>query len=402
MAAEEKKKTKIDLKARLGKTTQMGIAPPPGAPTPPPPSDSSPGSVPAPATGTPLPTTTPAIGSVRPAPPPSSGGGIPLPPPGISPGIPLPPFAPAQRQAPRAEPKPVAAQQTIKVDVGEEIQIERKKSRTRALGALAVGAVIGLAIGFVAGGASEKGERAKAAAKGAQLLEKDVKAATEKLKALDEKLSDAADKLGNKTFPENLPTDLAGLVIPFESANLDGKGVNGMSPRLFKLVLAFTSGVENLNKSRDSLKNLVALTKEPISKAWKEETAPIANFAILFRTEGKQTVADLVPVAAPSFPWKNDHPEKFKVTKYEQGKPVDKEVKRWVKGDLSDSAIGVDPKTTAAFSSEQIISRMRKALTDMRVELNGNKDNPTAETPGLIKSGEDLANELKKAGAAQQ
>ena len=36
----------------------------------------------------------------------------------------------------------------------------------------------------------------------------------------------------------------------------------------------------------------------------------------------------------------------------------------------------------------------------MKTILQGNKDNPTTETPGLLKDGEDLDNELKKAAAA--
>src|SRR5690349_6962285 len=111
--AEEKKKTKIDLKARLGKTqTGMGGSVP--LPTPGPSAPSQPGasSPPAAADGVPPPVVPIPTPSVRP-----SGGGLS---PGISPGIPLPPFAqrPSQREA---APKPTAAQQTIKVEVGEEV-----------------------------------------------------------------------------------------------------------------------------------------------------------------------------------------------------------------------------------------------------------------------------------------
>jgi hypothetical protein len=402
--ADEKKKTKIDLKARLGKTTQVGLGTPgvpaPAGVTPPPPS-SEPGSNPAPATGTPLPTTTPAIGSVR---PPSVPAGIPAPPSGLSPGIPIPPFAQARREPARPEPKPTAVQQTIKVEVGEEIHAERKKWRTRIILGAAAGAVVGLGLGWVAGGSSEKGDRAKAAARGAAALEKDVKTATDKLKELDAKLTDAAEKIKGKNFPDDLSTSLAGLTIPFDSTNLDGKGVNGMPTKLFKTVLAFTSGVENLNKSRESLKNLVGLAKDPMTKAWKEETTPVANFSVIFRNEGgKQMVAELVPNKEP-FSWKGDHPGSYTILKLEGGKTAEKKATRWVKGDLQGSdpiAIPIDPKTTAAFSSEVLIGRMTKALYDMRVELNGNKDNPTNETPGLIKMGEDLANDLNKASKNQ-
>src|SRR6185437_781135 len=88
--ADTTKKTKIDLKARLGKTTQVGMGPPPamkplpGVPGTPPPPGSDPAGSAAP----------PSSDGV-PRPPPSSAGSRPptpmgiAPPPGLSQGIPL-------------------------------------------------------------------------------------------------------------------------------------------------------------------------------------------------------------------------------------------------------------------------------------------------------------------------
>src|SRR3954468_12458730 len=120
-------KKKIDLKARLGKSTLTGMTSPAvGLPIPSssgsglPPPDSYPGgppsSVPAGAMGSGFPAAPP---SVRPS------MGI-APPPGMPPGPPPPPFAPPSRPAPPREIKPTAAQQTIKIDIGEEIHDERK------------------------------------------------------------------------------------------------------------------------------------------------------------------------------------------------------------------------------------------------------------------------------------
>jgi hypothetical protein len=402
MADDKAKKPKIDLKARLGKTTQMGMGGPGVVPTPAP---SGPGATPPPPPSDPL-----ARSPSAPAPPPSRpGSSVPAPPigiappPGLSPGIPLPAFgAPARRQA---EPKQSAQQQTIKVEIGEEIHTERKKARRNAMFAAFAGALVGLGLGFVAGGSSEKGDRAKGAARGAQLLEKDVKTATDKLKELDTKLQESAEKLKNKGFPDDLVGALGGLTIPFDDTNLDGKGVNGMPSRLFRLVLDYTDGCKNANKLRESLRNLAGMTKDPITKAWKEETSPVANFSVVFHSEGQKqgVAAELVPNHTP-FEWKKDWAEKYKVTKLEGGKPAEKEVKRYVKGDLPGNdpvAIPVDPKTTAAFTSDVMLGRLNKAIYDLRVELEGNKENPTNETPGIIKSGEDLANELHKASLNQ-
>jgi hypothetical protein len=411
MADDKAKKTKIDLKARLGKTTQMGIGAPGAVPLPPPPSSdggapqapsSDPGSGPGPGPGSaPRASTAPPVSSVRP--PPGISMGI-APPPGISPGIPLPPFGQPQRQAPRAEPKPTAAQQTIKVDVGEEIHEERKKSRTRAMLAALAGAVVGLGIGFVAGGSQATGERTKSAARGAGALEKDVKLAGDKLGELETKLNEAADKLKAKSFPDDLATSLAGLTIPFESTNLDGKGVGGLPPRVLKMVLNYTSAVEQLNKSRETLRNLVGIAKEPIVKAWKEEAAPVANFSVIFRTEGGKTVVgELVPNKEP-FNWKGDYPASYKVVKQEGGKPADKSANRWQKGELPGNdltAVPIDPKSVAGFSSDVVIGRLSKAIYDMRTELHGNEDNPSNPIPGLVKMSGDLAQELHKASLNQ-
>jgi hypothetical protein len=325
--------------------------------------------------------------------------------PGLSPGIPIPPFAQPQRPAPAPQPKPTAAQQTIKVEVGEEIELERKKGKSRIMMGALVGALIGGLIGFVAGGSKSTGDRARAAARGAGLLEKDVKASAEKLKELESKLTEAADKLKSKSYPEDLSTALAGLKIPFDSTNLDGKDVGSLPPRVLKSVLTFTAAVEALDKDRESLKNIVGIAKDPITKAWKEESAPVANFSVVFRAEGgKNVVAELVPNKEP-FAWKSaDFPEKIKVTRLEGQRAAEKTANRWVKGELPGNdltAIPVDPKSVAAFTSEQLVGKLIKGVYDLRVQLAGNKDNPTNETPGLVKMADDLANELHKASLNQ-
>jgi hypothetical protein len=332
---------------------------------------------------------------VRPTPAP-----VIAPPAGLSPGIPIPPFGQPARPAPKAEPKPTAAQQTIKVEIGEEIEHERKKWKSRvAMGAFA-GALVGALIGFVGGGSQEKGARARRAAEGAEKLEGDVKGTIKKLKDLDTALTDASDKLKGKAYPEDLATALSGLTIPFDSSNLDGKDVGSLSQKTLKNVLNFTSAIEALNKSRESLKNIVGIAKDPITKAWKEEQAPVANFSVVFRQEGGKTVvAELVPNKEP-FPWKGDYPGEYKVMRLEGQKQAEKSAKRWVKGDLPGNdltAIPVDPKSVAAFTSEQLIGKLIKSIYDMRTDLEGNKENPTNETPGLIKMADDLANELHKA-----
>ncbi len=395
--ADEKKKTKIDLKARLGKTqTGMGGSVPlpvPGAAPSSQPGASAPPSgdgVPPPAVPAPMP-------SVRP-----SGGGIA--PPALSPGIPLPPFAqrPSQREAPQ---KPTAAQQTIKVEVGEEIHEERKKANTRAILFSVLAAVAGIGIGFAIGGAQERSARGQQAIKAAGDLEKDVKAANEKIDELGKKLTEANEKLGKKEYPADLATALAGINIPFDGTNLEKPGAGNL--KALKSLMKYASAVQDLNDTKDKLKNLITGAQAGVEKSWKEEKEPVVNYSVIFRPEGgKGMVAELVPNKDP-FKFGADFPKEYTVVKPEmqqgQLKGVEKKAKRWEKGDLTGSdpvAIPVSPMTMAGFS-EKAVGQLRLALIKpLEVILGANKGTPQ-ETEGLLKDGENLEHELHKISIAK-
>jgi len=377
--ADDKKKSKIDLKARLAKTMVGMNAPAPG---------SSPGGAPAPESS---PGGNAAAGSVRPP------MGI-VPPAGISPGIPLPPFAQARSQPSAPPPKPTAAQQTIKVEVGEEVEQERKKANRKAALYAGITAVVGIAIGYPVGKAAERSDRGNAAVRGAAALEADVKAANEKMKELSEKLTEASTKLGNKEYPDDVIAALGGINVPFDTTNLDGKGVGNLPGSVLKQVLKYTSAVEDLNKQKDSIKNVLSLAKTAVTTSWDDAKEPMARYSVLFREAGGKTYAELVPLKDP-FKWKGDFPGKLKVTMMVNNKPTDKELERWTKGNLTASdpyAMPVDPATTGALTGDASIARLSKALYDVRTLLEGDKSNPTDETPGLLKDGDDLAHTLHK------
>lgn len=397
--ADDKKKAKIDLKARLGKTQTGMTAVPlpvpgvgsspssqPGAPAPP----SSDG-VPAPAVPTPAP-------SVRPS------GGI-APPPGISPGIPLPPFAqrPSQREPAQ---KPTAAQQTIKVEVGEEVHEERKKASKRTALFAALAAVVGVAAGFAIGGAKERSDAGKRGVQTAGDIEKEVKAANEKVKELGDKLQEAYDKLGRKEFPADLASTLGGINVPFDATNLEKPGIGNVGKSL-KPLLKYTKDVQDLNEDKDQLKNILGSVQPQAEKAWKEEKEPMVNYSVIFRPEGsKGMVAELVPNKDP-FKIGADFPKEYPVLKPEmqqgQLKSVEKKAKRWEKGDLTGSdpvAIPVSPQTTS-FLADKVVPQLRVKILEQIEAINGkNKDTPQ-ETKGILKEGEDLVIELHKLALAK-
>ncbi|WP_437539369.1 formin [Sorangium sp. So ce726] len=400
--AEEKKKSKIDLKARLGKTAVGGA---PGAAVPLPVPGPQPGSGPPPdmnAGPIGMPSPHP---SARPPMP--SVGGI-APPPGISPGIPLPPFAPAPRPVIQTPPpKPTAAAQTIKVEVGEEVEQERRKASKKTALYAGLAAVVGIGVGFAIGGAKERGDRGKLAVEGAAALEKDVKAANEKMAELKEKLDAGRTALEGKKFPAELVTQLGGINVPFDATNLEGKQIGGLPGRVMRQLLAYTTAVQDLNKTKDSLKNVLTAAQAPVEKSWKEQEEPVVNFSVVFRRDGDKTLAELVPNKAP-FPFGKDWPAKYTVNRLErtqQGmRAAEKEATRWTKGDIAGGdlqALPVDPQSVAGLTSEQMVFRLASAMADIRKTLDGNKDNPVEETPGLIKEGDDLANELHKLSLAR-
>ncbi|HVY49451.1 MAG TPA: hypothetical protein VHB21_26345, partial [Minicystis sp.] len=396
-----------DLKARLGRTSVVGAGPT-GAAVPVPTGQSAPAPMPlgAPESGRPSapsssPGSTPAPAPVVPAARPS-GGGI-APPPGISPGIPLPPFAPAARQA-QAAPKPTAQAQTIKVEIGEEVEQERKKAAKRTAIYAAIAAVVGLGVGFVAGGSKEKGDRAKMAFDGAAALEKDVKTADDKMKELDEKITAGQKELSEKKFPTDLVTQLGAINIPFDAMNLENKQVGSLPGKVLRMVLGYTSAVQQLNKEKDALKNVLGAAQGSITKAWKEEKEPPTNFAVLFVKNGDKLFGELTPVKEP-FPFSaKDWPGKITVTKIEGRKPVEKQATRFSGGGKEKADFGgetalvvpVEPQSVAQFTTDAIAGKLAKAIYDVREALEGKKDDPTHETAGLIKDGDDLANELHK------
>ena len=90
--------------------------------------------------------------------------------------------------------------------------------------------------------------------------------------------------------------------------------------------------------------------------------------------------------------------------KSQQGvKQAEKKATRWEKGDPSRLISGtdpvvvpVDPESTAAFTSQEIIRKLALGIRDLRVTLEGDASNPQDEKLGLQKVGEDLVNELHK------
>jgi hypothetical protein len=388
MSEDKSKKPKIDLKARLGKGGGAGG---PSAPIP-----------------------APSVGSVPP-PPPSLGAPIPIPVPTPSqpgapqmPGLGMPFAAPSRPVAAPPPPPPSAAQQTIKVEVAEEVHEERRKASKKTGLYAALALVAGLAAGFGIGGLAKDSDYDNRAIAGAGLLEKEIKAANEKVVELKEKLQAGEDKLRNKEYPEELVSALAALNVPFGAENLQQKQIGNLSSAQQQALFAYVMAVEDVNKSKDKLRNLLGApdVKKAVTKSWAEEKDPLFNYAVILSSGNKGMVATLVPTKDP-FAEGKDWPASLSVMvlqKSQQGvKQAEKKATRWEKGDPSRLISGtdpvvvpVDPESTAAFTSQEIIRKLALGIRDLRVTLEGDASNPQDEKLGLQKVGEDLVNELHK------
>jgi hypothetical protein len=366
MSDDKSKKPKINLKDRLGKTnigTQSVPLPVPGS------APSSPG----------------------------APQGI-APPPGITPGIPVPPFAqPKAAEAAPPPPKPTVVQQTIKVEVGEEIIKEREKAKKQLIGAAIGTALLGIGIGYAVGGQAAKADRGKQVIANAKSLMGDIKAANGKMKDLDTLLAEAVEKLQKKEYPAELSNQLGGVNIPFDSTKVDGGAISGLKPSALRQLLKFTSSCDELNDKKDKLKSLLDFAKDPVNKAWKEEKEPVMNFSVMFRSDQKGVIAELVQTKDP-FDIGKDWPANYPITKYERGKPAEKKLARYTKGDLpgTDLVVPVDPSSTAQFTSQENIRSLRKAFVDLRTELKGDDSDPQNPITGSIELGDQLLTELQK------
>ena len=397
--ADDKKKPKIDLKARLGKASPGGAAPGGGlvpAPLPPGPTGSTPPPPVASADGTPLPA--PPVRNI--APPASIRPSGIAPPAGITGGISLPSF-----QRPTAPKKEVvsAEAQTIKVEIGEEIIEQRKASRRNAIIAAFVGALFGIGIGFVAGGRSEASKNSNAAIKNSSDLQKEVDGAAKKLKELDQMLYDLVDANGaspldNENYPKDLSQKLATITIQFDDSKISGPAIASLPGKVVKSLLAFKQACDNIQDKKEALKNMLTdKTQADLEKAWAEVKKPAFKNAVTFKGGGEKTFAELVNLKDSFAPADSTWPKEFKITVQEpqpdgSSKDVDKTVTLWIKGDLTGienktMGIPLDPGHGARNVVSNLVGPLKAQVGSIRRLIYGD-NTPGREVKGLLKQDE--------------
>jgi hypothetical protein len=348
----EEKKPKIDLKARLGKTSGASLPPGQGA------SEGS-DSIPAPAA----------------------------------------PSAAASAPAPvAAAPAPQPVLQRFEVDESD-VTDARKAGFKQGVTIAAVVAIAALGIGYAAGGASEKSAgRAKAVADMTDLAKKADEAKT-KLATLQEKLDAGMKDLGSKKFPETLASDLGAINVDFDGAVLGGRRFSGVSLETTKELVNFATDVAAINERKGMISTLLGKLKEPIEKKFKGGEKQLISYAVVVEAgaKGGPVFASLAPLAK-GLEADGALPATFKVSSAK----AQSDVPAYAKGDAAGKAIAVKPGTFETVCPDETKGAQAQLIAQLRglsAKLKG--EDPTSSPDakaGLIERAEKLSAALKKSG----
>jgi hypothetical protein len=361
----EQKKSKIDLKARLGKKT-VGGAPAPGASVPPP-------------VGIPKP---PAMGGQSPSYAPQRPSAAPA----YAAGT---PYAAAPVAAPvrRAEP------QAIRLEIGEEVLEGQRKQRKRFFVLTLIVSGIFAALGFAFGSRAEASKGANAALEGARDLIKDIEAADKVADQLNEVLAKASGRLAKNEYPQEEITALGGINIPFDGGHLTDKGIGRFQRAVVTQLMTYANTAQRANDQKEKIQNLLTGSKAALTDLLAQKNDPKIRWAIWVESGpgGPWANMQIVPTA---FPMKGDWPAELKVPRGNENAVI----KRYQRGDISSGDpqfLPVAPQTESMVCPSTTIVRLRQELTEMQEVLKGDAT-PGAEKEGFLQMGENVTKALKK------
>lgn len=362
MAEAEKKKPKIDLKARLGKKTVSSGA---GASIPPP------------------------VGLN-----PSS---IPAPPFGAKPPVASDPYTAVATETPRSVPP-----QAIRIEMSEEVVQAQKKGRGRVIAVAVATALIGGVLGYAVGGGAERGKRHSTALQGAAMLADEVDKANAEIEKLAEVLKKAKLKLGEGKYPEDEINELGGIDIPFDGNYLAGKGIGLMGNEVNRLLVKFAGDAMAANEQKDVLKRVLSGRRKTIEDILSQKDNPKVNWGLFVANGPYGPIAVMQPIPEPflvkadkdkdgkAYSW----PEEFELK--EGDKTV--KVKRYMRGQPGEELIPVDPASQSSVCPSDTLMQLGREISNLETMLRGDKSDPTNEKTGLIDTGTALVERLKTIG----
>lgn len=355
--AEEQKKPKIDLRARLGKKTVGGG----GASIPPPMTTGS--SIPAPAFA----------------------------------HKPTPSMAPEEPR--RAEP------QAIKIEMSEEVVQAQKKGRSKVILIAIATAVVGAILGVALGGGMERRKRQDIALEGAAILANEVDEANAVIDRLAETLTSAKRTISDGQYPEKEVNALGEITIPFDGTYLVGKGIGLMSPDVNRMLMSFAANSQAANEQKDALQRVLGGGKSAVSELLEQKDNPKFNWSVFVVNGPHGPMAAMQPLPEPflvtskekkdgkDYSWPEqieipDGDKKVKLSLYTKGSPMGSDAQ----------LIPVDPSTQNLVCPNDTLMRLRREISDLETLLRGDRSDPTNEKTGLIDTGRALIDQLKGIG----
>ena len=398
----EEKKRKIDLKARLGKAGAGAATPPPGAVA----------AIPVPV---PVPSSSPSRPPPTPSrPPPAVGVPVGPPPPFASSATALDPSNPLAAVAAPFRPQPArvaAPAQPQRIEVDEAaVQQAASGARKTMAGVAVVLMILGIAIGFVAGGSSQQGDDRKKSIADAQDLSSAATKAKAQLTTLAEKLEAGRNTLANDhKFPDTLASDLGAVHIDFDGTQLAGRRFSGFSTDTMSTMLEFITSVQSLNDRKDLVVSLLTKLKGPITDQLAHAGQQSVKYVIIAdRDPSGNAVAYIAPLTTPIAvtPPSISLPPKYTfVNPLQQGNATADPFKS---GDITSNhqALYVAPKTMEAVvpdaiadQSKQLASQIGNVIHDIRGDAQQQQDIVTDAKPGLLEQVQKLIDGLAKVGA---
>lgn len=304
-----------------------------------------------------------------------------------------------------AQAAPIEKPAAIKVEMSQEVMEAQKRGKTKIMVLAAVTALIGGGIGVTLGQSLEKSGRQESALFGASELAKEVNAANAEIEKLADVLKRAKAALSDNKYPEKEVSELGAINIPFDGANLAGKGIGLFKKDVVTLLIQFAGGTTDANEQKERLQAVLGGSKKGIEDFLGQQTNPKVRWSAYVTNgpNGPWATMQMLPEAflaqskekgkdGKAYSW----PEKFKI------KDGDRtfELERYTRGDPMGSEpkiIPVDPSSQGAVCPEPVLIRLRSEIGKLEDTLRGDKT-PGEEKDGLLDTGHVLLDKLKEIG----
>ena len=290
--------------------------------------------------------------------------------------------------------------------MSQEVVEAQKKGRTKVMiGALAA-ALVGAGVGFAVGSGYERGRTADLALGGAKDLAKEVDEATAKGEQLADVLQSAGSKLSDGKYPEEEVRRLGELRVPFEGANLAGKGIGRFRSDVVTMLIDYTAKAEAANDQKDRIQRLLGGSRKAIEDFLSQKETPKVRWSVFVGYGPNGPWASMQPLPTP-FLVKSDEqkdgkkyewPEEFTIK--DGGKDV--KLERWTKGNPIDSPpklIPVDPESQSLVCPADTIFKIGREVQVLEDVLRGKKNAAGDRESGLLDLGAALIEKLKQIGA---